>query len=402
MMPGMKCTICTLAIARLSHQGTPMGTRYNSDGSSDRSKRRLDHIHVFDSLKGHLLTAFTCYLCRSDHKCVVVTCAPPVFHTQHPRFRCPDEFLHNHVVRQMTGQPEDLTGSPLENWESTHAILQTNAIQFSREHKQVDDPQVLPLLLNSTVQYVTPQGWKFVESRSLSPSTHAQAYSQLVGLHERDRSDKVGNLLLSKLKGLPAGDSITDVSQKERTKQIHKLMDELQPRKQLGWVRDKGGQVLADPVAIAQALEQHWSEVTTQGLATVEDCAAFLKLQLKLPPNFSVMARALFRPLSEALVADALDRLTSGSSPGQDGMPSMVYNTFHTFFIPLMTHHAFTIGQLPAGWELGLINCIPKASRLAAVSKLHPIALQDVKKKWIMNIVSLQIEQIFQQLTHSR
>ena len=50
---------------------------------------------------------------------------------------------------------------------------------------------------------------------------------------------------------------------KERTKQIHKLMDELQSRKRLGWVRNKGGQVLADPIAIAQALEQQWAEVTT-------------------------------------------------------------------------------------------------------------------------------------------
>ena len=138
-------------------------------------------------------------------------------------------------------------------------------------------------LLNSTVQHVTPQGWNFTESQGLSPSTHAQAYSQLVALHERDQTDKVGNLLLSKLKGLLAGDTITDVSQKERT---HKLMDELQSRKRLGWVRNKGGQVLADPVAIAQALEQHWAEVTTHGLATVEDCAAFLR-KLKLPPKFS-------------------------------------------------------------------------------------------------------------------
>ena len=42
--------------------------------------------------------------------------------------------------------------------------MRSNAIQFSREHRQVEDPQVLPLLLNSTVQYVTPQGWKFLAS----------------------------------------------------------------------------------------------------------------------------------------------------------------------------------------------------------------------------------------------
>ena len=59
-------------------------------------------------------------------------------------------------------------------------------------------------------------------------------------------------------------------------------------------------------------------------------------------------------------------------------------------------------GHLPPGWEMGLINCIPKSVGLATVSKVRPIALQDVKKKWIMNVVSLQIEQHFQQLMHKQ
>ena len=242
-------------------QDVPPGFTYghsiqDSDNAPDRSKRRLHRIHASDSLKGHLSTAFTSCLCRSDHKCVVITCAPPVFHTQHPRFRCPDERLKDRdMVHQVTGQLEELSGSPVERFKCAQRVIRANAIQFSRDLRKVDDLQVLPLLPNSIVQYVTPQGWNFLESQGLSPTTHAQAYSQLVTLHERDQADKVGNLLLSKLKGLLAGDTFSDVSLKERTKQIHKSMDELQSRKRLGWVRNKGGQVLADPTAIAQDLE---------------------------------------------------------------------------------------------------------------------------------------------------
>ena len=50
-------------------------------------------------------------------------------------------------------------------------------------------------------------------------------------------------------------------------------------------------------------------------------------------------------------MAEALDSLNSRSSPGQDGMPSAVYNTFYSFFIPLMmgiSHKSFTIGRLPS------------------------------------------------------
>ena len=53
------------------HQDVPPGYTFghsihDSSESSDRSKRRLDRIHLSESLLGHLSTAFTNYLCRSD------------------------------------------------------------------------------------------------------------------------------------------------------------------------------------------------------------------------------------------------------------------------------------------------------------------------------------------------
>ena len=44
-----------------------------------------------------------------------------------------------------------------------------------------------------------------VGNTSIHPTTHSQAYSQLVSIHERDHTDKVGNLLFAKVKGLPGG-----------------------------------------------------------------------------------------------------------------------------------------------------------------------------------------------------
>ena len=67
-----------------------------------------------------------------------------------------------------------------------------------------------------------------------------------------------------------------------------------------------------------------------------------------------------------------------------------------------IAHTSFARGHLPSGWELGRINCIPKASGLAFVSRLRPIALQDTKKKWSLNVVTLQIEQTFRRLTHKQ
>ena len=117
------------------------------------------------------------------------------------------------------------------------------------------------------------------------------------------------------------------------------------------------------------------------------------------------MVRALFRPLTPALVSEALDRLHNSSSPGEDGVGAGFYKYFRKFFEPLMFQlcdTAFNSGSLPAGWETGLINMIPKAAGLASIDKLRPIALQNVKKKWLMTIVAMQIEQIIQQLSHKQ
>ena len=53
-------------------------------------------------------------------------------------------------------------------------------------------------------------------------------------------------------------------------------------------------------------------------------------------------------------------------------------------------------------WGLGIINSIPKVAGSCVIAKLRPIALQAAKKKWLMTILCLQVEQIFQQLTHNR
>ena len=271
-------------------------------------------------------------------------------------------------------------------------------------HERINTSQVLPLLLASTSSYVPPQGWKFLTDEGMCPDNKSQAYSALVSFHEKDECDKVGNTLLEQLKGLLAAEAPSCVTQAQHTKQINKLMTELQARKRMGWVKSNTGQLLSDPLFIASALEQHWSGVTRPGISSLEECRRYLD-QLNLPPNLLVMARALFRPLSPALVCEALDRLHNGSSPGEEGVAAGFYQHFREFFQPLMLQlcdAAFNSGSLPEGWETGLINMIPKAAGLASSDKLRPIALQNVSKKWLMTIVAIRIEQIIQQLSHKQ
>jgi hypothetical protein len=214
--------------------------------------------------------------------------------------------------------------------------------------------------------------------------------------------DRTGSIHLQKLKGLLAEQEPSVKNQKERRVQIDKLMVQLRNRKKLGWVRDKTGQTLSVPKDIAKALNEHWTGVTTppqplrRSVRRTSNPSIFLIIYLS-------MAKLLFRPLSRELVKDALDRLNKQSAPGKDGFSTNIYLAFQDQFVDHMhdlVQEAFREGKLPNGWELGLINCIPKTAGPAAIDKLRPIALQDIKKKWFMTIVMCMVEDVITHMTH--
>ena len=47
----------------------------------------------------------------------------------------------------------------------------------------------------------------------------------------------------------------------------------------------------------------------------------------------------------------------------------------------------------------GIIRCVPKLARATAANKLRPIVLQQVKKKWFVPVLPLQIEDVLLQIT---
>ena len=289
-------------------------------------------------------------------------------------------------------------------WDVAIHVIRTEATAY---HKEVAPPQafnMMGLVLTSTKHRVCPQAWTYLRSKGYEPPSKAAAYSILVTLFEKDRNNKAGTILLGKLKGILGGEEMNVQSGTNGQKQIHKLMSELQCRGKLGAVRDKTGAHLTQPLKIATALREHWEGVSKQGLMSVDACTNFLQ-SLPLPAIFKTIARALFRPLTQEIVNEVLDRLHSNVSPGDDGVRAKIYQRFAEVFAPAMLQvakHCFHIGIFYDDWGMGIINSIPKVAGTCMITKLRPITLQEVKKKWLMTILCIQVEQMFQQLTHSR
>ena len=123
---------------------------------------------------------------------------------------------------------------------------------------------------------------------------------------------------------------------------------------------------------------------------------------LPIPTPLKRLAPALFKPLSMDLVQEALKRQVPGASPGIDGFALNIYQEFHEFFSARMLEilrHAQEDGLFPEAWNKSIIRCIPKTGGAATVEKLHPIALQQLKKKWFMTALLIQVEDILRQTT---
>ena len=88
------------------------------------------------------------------------------------------------------------------------------------------------------------------------PDPHV-AYRVLAALAEKADEDRIGQLVLDKLKT-----TISDpwASQPQRKQEIWRLTRQLQVKRQLHTLRRKTGQVLPDPESIAQELLGFWSD----------------------------------------------------------------------------------------------------------------------------------------------
>ena len=267
--------------------------------------RRIDRIHVTSAIRDCRSSAYTAHVARADHKAVHVTCQPPAFDDSPPRLRCYEEFLEDEeCVSHVLHRIFEIEAPPKDWWDVAVHIIHREALAYHREVSPPQDYNIMGMVLTSTKHRVCPQAWAYLRSKGHCPQSEAAAYSILVALSEKGRTDKTGTILLGKLKGIVGGEEMSMRSGIDRQRQINKLMSELQCRRRLGAMKDATGRQLSKPVQIATALKDHWEAVSKEGLMTIEDGTTFLE-SLPLPPNSKQMARALFRPLTRELVDEA-------------------------------------------------------------------------------------------------
>ena len=102
----------------------------------------------------------------------------------------------------------------LHRWGQAEKLIKKHTYDYAASRKSAQLNNLLALLLSSTVHYVPPQGWKFLQSQGLRPQTHAGAFSMLVDCHEAESRDRVGLEQLALLRGVIADEPMSDISHK--------------------------------------------------------------------------------------------------------------------------------------------------------------------------------------------
>ena len=75
---------------------------------------------------------------------------------------------------------------------------------------------------------------------------------------EKEKADRNGTTVVKKLQQVLQTEPATVYQKRQHKMEVARLTRELQQRRRLTVLRNKGGQLLTEPTAIAKALEEHW------------------------------------------------------------------------------------------------------------------------------------------------
>ena len=186
-----------------------------------------------------------------------------------------------------------------------------------------------------------------------------------------------------------------------KRKRMQRLMKEMQGRRMVQRMRDSSGNYVTNKRDMARLLEEFWSPFMSPTGVSEEECDHYLR-SLPIPPGVQAALPLLWRPLTEDLVRDALQKMRPCSLPGNDTVPAAVYQSMGPLFVLRM--HAIIKGSLdggaaPEGWSTTILKCIPKSITSETAAEQRPLALLNSSIKCLMTVFLLQLSDVFQQVT---
>ena len=119
--------------------------------------------------------------------------------------------------------------------------------------------------------------------------------------------------------------------------------------------------------------------------------------EINSDPNSSLISDILNSVIETDEVRLALDSLSSGKSPGMDGVPIDVFISLKNELSPILTHlfnYIFEARSYPECWSVGLINPVPKVPMPEVPEKFRRISVLPAVSKIFETIMNNRLEYI--------
>ena len=367
-------------------------------------RRRIDRIHFASHMLHSLTRCYTHRLGGSDHRAVIATLSPPHSTDTQQRLRVPVSFLKDpETVKEMEAELKAVRHQGDGWWEEATKIIKKTAFRFEKSIHTQGTQEALAMLMSATLRHTPAEALRFLREKGLHPQDTQRAYAMLQAFAEKEKVDRNGTTILRKLQQVLQEEPATVYQKQQRKMEVARLTRELQQRRRLAVLRDKGGLLLTEPTAIAKALQEQRSGIMAAGTKTVPECIDYLN-SLPLAQNIKNVAPILLRPLTQELVLTALENLKRGSSPWVDGIPAEIFQAPSDVFVPRMFRSISDFlqrGSIPHDWSLGILSPIPKEQRSVSINCLRPICLQNVLLKWLSASLYLMLQDVVAFVTPS-
>ena len=358
--------------------------------------RRIDRIHVHESLVPLISMAVVIPVGGSDHHGVVCSLTPAV-ELGRARWKFKPEMLQD--VMEVEGTQAELSRvkhKSFAGWQEGIDILRRRSQLYSARRSQRSPLWIVvrDALRSSSPSYVPMSGWIALRAAGVDVASMSEAYGSLQRLMIQEETRVQKHLALEGVREALRNEETIRGAKSARLKAVHRMMRELQGRRAMVALRAPSGRMVSGQVAMGELLRDFWTQVTPAGLPGIEACRAWLE-KLRLPAQWKTTLPLLWKPRTIEVLQEALRRIDGMASPGDDGIYGVCYHTFAEFFLERMEEVMLELengGSLPAEWTLALVRPIPKTAGAIGVQDQRPIALQQVKTKWLMTVILVQVE----------